>query len=470
MPARRRRARASAVVIRSKASGVRRDPARVAHDAGEVGLGARHRRLPLGLGDGDGLVAQGVGEQRHPGGRDDRVGLEEAVQRARVDAVIARLPGGRGRAGWRHRWTGRRRRPASASVCRAPRPALRVAVGAGERHDDGERPAVGVGGRARGAHGVRELAGRVGVRPVAEHEVERAARRTWGRRASAAIRSIRSVGSIIGWARPRVSPSSPKSMTTWPASRRSGPSASVGSSGRCCCGCRRASASATVIASSARVPPQNSPRRAGPRARPGVLRGPPRWPATCGTGWPSAVEEGLDRGGEVGAARAEHGPVHRAARAPRHTPRPRRAPRRPAASTRRRPTSVAGSSASARSAWRVERPPTAALRSRPPTPRQWLTPDAGRVEQAHHLLGAGAGRRDDAHRSGPHDVGEAERDPADVGRAAVGAHDEHVGGGRGVLEPHLVLDGHVVGEQHHRQPRRDGVEGLGHRVLARAPR
>ena len=35
---------------------------------------------------------------------------------------------------------------------------------------------------------------------------------------------------------------------------------------------------------------------------------------------------------------------------------------------------MAGSSASARSAWRVERPPTAALRSRPPTPRQWLSP------------------------------------------------------------------------------------------------
>ena len=36
--------------------------------------------------------------------------------------------------------------------------------------------------------------------------------------------------------------------------------------------------------------------------------------------------------------------------------------------------SVAGSAASARSAWRVERPPTCALRSRPPTPRQWLIP------------------------------------------------------------------------------------------------
>ncbi len=73
------------------------------------------------------------------------------------------------------------------------------------------------------------------------------------------------------------------------------------------------------------------------------------------------------------------------------------------------------------------------------------------VEQAHHLLRAGAGGGDDAHRPGAHDVGEAEGHPCDVGGAAVGPHDEHVGGGRGVLEPHLVVDGDVVGEQHHAQ-------------------
>ena len=93
--------------------------------------------------------------------------------------------------------------------------------------------------------------------------------------------------------------------------------------------------------------------------------------------------------------------------------------------------------------------------------------DPGGVEQAHHLLRAGAGRRDDADRPGAHDVGEAEGDTGDVRGAAVGPHDEHVGGGRGVLEPHLVVDGDVVGEQHHAQPRRDGVEGLGDGVLAR---
>src|SRR5450759_5688171 len=36
--------------------------------------------------------------------------------------------------------------------------------------------------------------------------------------------------------------------------------------------------------------------------------------------------------------------------------------------------SVDGSEASAARAWRVDRPPTAEDRSRPPTPRQWLMP------------------------------------------------------------------------------------------------
>jgi hypothetical protein len=93
--------------------------------------------------------------------------------------------------------------------------------------------------------------------------------------------------------------------------------------------------------------------------------------------------------------------------------------------------------------------------------------DPGRVEQAHDLLGAGPRRGDDADRAGAHDVGEPEGDPADVGGAAVGPHDEHVSGGGGVLEVHLVLDGHVVGEEHHRQAGGDGVEGLGDGVLPR---
>ena len=87
-------------------------------------------------------------------------------------------------------------------------------------------------------------------------------------------------------------------------------------------------------------------------------------------------------------------------------------------------SSVAGSASSACRAWSVERPLISADRSRPPTPSTWLTPDAGLVEQAHHLLRAGAGGGDEADRPGPDGVGEAEPDAADDGRAAVGAHDE----------------------------------------------
>ena len=61
---------------------------------------------------------------------------------------------------------------------------------------------------------------------------------------------------------------------------------------------------------------------------------------------------------------------------------------------------------------------------------------------------------------GPHDVGEAEGDSADDRGAAVGSHDEHAGAGGGVLERHLVLDGHVVGEDHDADAGRDRVERL----------
>ena len=94
-----------------------------------------------------------------------------------------------------------------------------------------------------------------------------AARRSVGSAASAAMRSMRSVGSIIGWARPWVSPSSPKSMTRWPASLRSDPSARSSRAG-CWSGCHPARRRPASIASSARVPPQKSPRRL-PSTEPG---------------------------------------------------------------------------------------------------------------------------------------------------------------------------------------------------------
>ena len=94
-------------------------------------------------------------------------------------------------------------------------------------------------------------------------------------------------------------------------------------------------------------------------------------------------------------------------------------------------------------------------------------PDPCRVEQAHDLLGTGAGGGHDADGPLAHDVGEAHRDPADDRGAAVGPHDEHVRGGRGVLEPHLVLDRDVVGEDHDRDAGPHRVEGLGDGILPR---
>ena len=84
----------------------------------------------------------------------------------------------------------------------------------------------------------------------------------------------RSEPSIIGCGRPRVSSSSPKSTKTWlvgHAGRRRGPGRATAG---CWTGCRRARPLATSIASSARVPPQNSPRSHLAPARPPVPAGP----------------------------------------------------------------------------------------------------------------------------------------------------------------------------------------------------
>ena len=69
-------------------------------------------------------------------------------------------------------------------------------------------------------------------------------------------------------------------------------------------------------------------------------------------------------------------------------------------------------------------------------------------------------------RSGPHGVGEAEPDPADHRGAAVGAHDQQPARARLVLEPDLLLDRHVVAEEHHGQAGLQRVHRLGERVRA----
>ena len=131
----------------------------------------------------------------------------------------------------------RRSRPRAAARATQPSSRLRLASRAAcalDAGDDGARrleaaplgvEALRIAGRAaqRDDHAARraardrrrELARRVRVRAVAEHDVEQHAP-TSGSAASRRRRSARSDGSIIGCARPSVSSSSPKSTNVWP--------------------------------------------------------------------------------------------------------------------------------------------------------------------------------------------------------------------------------------------------------------
>ena len=86
--------------------------------------------------------------------------------------------------------------------------------------------------------------------------------------------------------------------------------------------------------------------------------------------------------------------------------------------------------------------------------------DARVVEQGEQLLAPRAGRRDEGDRTGPAGVGEAEPEPADHRRAAVGPHHQEAALGRHPLERHLLVDRHVVAEEHHVAPGVEGVHGL----------
>ena len=91
--------------------------------------------------------------------------------------------------------------------------------------------------------------------------------------------------------------------------------------------------------------------------------------------------------------------------------------------------------------------------------------DAGAVEQTHHLLGAGARGSDDAYRPRAQDIGEPQPDTADRSGAAVGTHHQKPAAGALVLEPDLLLDRHVVAEQHDGYARFERIHRLGEGVL-----
>ena len=73
-------------------------------------------------------------------------------------------------------------------------------------------------------------------------------------------------------------------------------------------------------------------------------------------------------------------------------------------------------------------------------------------------------------RPGLDDVGEAEPEPADDRGAAVGAHHQQPALGRDPLEGDLLLDRHVVAEDHHVAAGVEGVHRLDERAGARARR
>ena len=445
----------------------------VGEHAGEVTGGAGHRRLPGRLGHRDRLRAQGVREERDArrGNRDLRgqqpvqrlgpsrersrpLGRVEPRHRPAVGCRHLVAEQRQRRGGWpRRSRAGPRPRPRRGPARTARDPAGRRRSPSAETTTGSRRPAADADLRAERT-AAASSARRVGVGAVAEDEVEQehAARRV----APPRRRSARgaATGRSSGAAGRGSASSSPKSMTTWPGSRRSSPRAQPGRErdvGRGRAEHRRGDEHRLVAERAA----GRRPRAA--RARPGVRprRRPRRRPPTrSATGAPTPTADSTDSTAAVRSGRpgTERGQVDRLAE------RRRRASRASAATSGAGGLEtttielVAGSAASAASACRrrAGRDGRRTGRGRR-RPRQVADADPGGVEQAADLLGAGAGGGDRPTGPGAHDVGEAEPDAADDRGAAVGAHDEHVRGGRGVLEAHLVLDRDVVAEDHDRE-------------------
>ena len=110
-------------------------------------------------------------------------------------------------------------------------------------------------------------------------------------------------------------------------------------------------------------------------------------------------------------------------------------------------TSVPGSRSRARMASRALRPPTAADRSRPPTPITCDTPSPHRSSRtitswAPVPAAATTPTRPEATR-----VGEAEAASTEAGRPRPGPHHQPADAGGVVLQRDLLLDAHVVAEQ-----------------------
>ena len=397
---------------------VRRRTCRVERHRGQVVLGAGHRRAPVDPRDVDGLAGDGLGEQVD----------------ADADTTLIRcLRAGRGRGGWRRRWTGGPRHP--------PRP--------------GRRPAGrGPAGRARCRPRRRPPAGRRPARAGASVAAGSSSA-PWpsttssrstpvaGSAATSASRSRRRLGSIIGWARPSVYSSSPKSTRR----RR-----------------RRRPRRTSTAASSLSVPPTNSPCSRVPlagSARPDTGHSGTAWPSLRSTASAAAVRSG--RPGPSSAVRTG-------------VPSPSAYAVSEAATSSAggletsTTSSTAGSASRRASAVRGGEPADLGGQVAAADAVRRGDADAGMVEQSQHLLAAGARGRDDADRSGGDDVGEAEPDPVDDRGAAVGTHHEQAALGGVGLERDLLLDRHVVAEDHHVAAGLERVDRPRPRRSGRAPR
>ena len=424
---------------RGQRAGVGVGAQRVGGHRDQVVLGAGHRRAPVDAGDRHGLGLDGGGEQVGADGDDGGGGVHQAPPPRSSTARRA--------APALDRWTSA---PAPAS-CAAWRSRSCGSCGGA---DQGDHDGLGHLGDGR-----REQGGRVGLGAVAEHDVEQQ----------------HAGGLVVGQLREVLEPQGRVDHRVG-AAGGVGVVAEVGEgvpaipSGTSV-GPRRSSA--TIRASEQLVPPTKSPCSRWP--------GPPRW-ATAGT-----------RTGQVGTSRPS-----------------RRSTASVAAvrSGRPGPSSASSTGVPERGDVRLDRGGDLGGR--------WLGDEDDQldglvdVEAAQGLAGgqpadlggqvasADAERRGHADarvveqrraaagsrcrtrrrcRPGPgcDDVGEAEAEAADDGGAAVGPHHQQAALGRDPLERDLLLDRHVVAEQHHvgagveRVHRLDGRAGAGRRRPGPAP-
>ena len=219
-------------------------------------------------------------------------------------------------------------------------------------------------------------------------------------------------------------------------------------------------ADAISIASSHSVPPTNSPRSSGPAGRRGAPRRRPARSARRGPSRRSTASAAAVRSGWPRPSSASSTGVPSAAAYSRISAATSSAGGLETTTI----SSTAGSASRRRSASRVASPRDLGGQVAAADAERRGDADAGVVEQREQLLAAGAGGGDDADRAGLDGVGEAEAEAADDGGAAVGAHHQQAALGGGPLERDLLVERHVVAEDHHVAA---GVEGV-HRLDERA--